>query len=189
MINKGIILAFFAGVTVGAGICYIYDKYYRKKETVTVTKYVCKDGKEESVNIPDKEEVFRPAGDTSVVNDIYHEVIQFSSNEPSGTPADSTADLAEGIREISQTEFEYDNYYSKITLRYYRKDGILIDEDNDTVELLEDTISVEGPDCIGRKVPGIAYIRNDLLHIDYEVLEDERSYHEIRGVEEGTFIS
>lgn len=187
MLNKSICLAFMAGVAVGTAICYMYDKYYRKKETITVTKYVYWD--KETDNTPKKEEVFRPAGDTFVVNDVYHRIIQMPSNEPNANPADAVSDLAEGIREITPDDFAFDNFYSKVTLRYYKKDGILVDENEETVEELAETISVEGPDCIGHFIPEVGYFRNDNLHIDYEVIEDERSYHEIRGVEEGTFIS
>lgn len=184
MFDKTVALAFMAGVVVGTGIgiglSYLYDKCHGKnKEPVVITKYVTDPTKAENVVL------------TSIQPEktMISSFVKLPTNEPSGNPADSVADLAEGIREITPDDFGFDNFYSKVSLRYYRKDGILVDEDNEEVEVLEETISVEGPDCIGNFIPGVGYFRNDNLHIDYEVIEDEGSYHEIRGVEEGTFIS
>lgn len=188
MINTSITLAFMAGAAVGVGICAIYDKYYRKKEVQTITKYIY-DTKAPVKSEPVVEPRNTETCSKTAIQTAYDKVIRLPSNEPSAAPADSELDLADGIRIISPNDFGFDNYYSKVTLRYYSKDGILVDEDNDEVELLEDTISAEGPDAIGHFTAGIGYFRNDNLHIDYEVIEDERSYHEIRGVEEGTFIS
>lgn len=198
MIERKVAVAFGLGVLFGAGVCFVYDRFFRKKETEVITKYI-------TTSTPDPEaDVEKPIAEKKTVTnnpvfydgsnfddifDRYHKVLTMPSNEPSAHPGNSETDLAEGIHEITPDEFAYDNYYSKITLRWYMKDGILIDEDNEEVELLSDTISSGGPDCIGHYIPDVAYIRNDNLHIDYEVIADERSYHEIRGVDEGTFIS
>lgn len=199
MLDRKVAVAFGLGALFGAGVCFVYDRFFRKKETEIVTKYITSTPDSEAdIDIPKeqevqktqkKEPVYYDGNNFDRVYDVYHKVLSMPSNEPTEHPGNSESDLAEGIHEITPDEFAYDNYYSKVTLKWFMKDGILIDEYNEEVELLSDTISSSGPDCIGHYIPDVAYIRNDNLHIDYEVIADERSYHEIRGVDEGTFIS
>lgn len=199
MFERKVAIAFGFGVLFGVGVSFVYDKFFRKKETKieTVTKYITTDTSNTSTVESEKNtqsrnkdtRVFYDGSNWDQVYNRYHDVLTMPSNEPSTHPGNSETDLAEGIYEITPDEFGYDNYYSKVTLRWYMKDGILIDESEEVVELLSETISSTGPDCIGHYIPDVAYIRNDNLHIDYEVIADEQSYHEIRGVAEGTFIS
>lgn len=75
----------------------------------------------------------------------------------------------------SSTFANTNNHYDKLTLIWYSVDDILADEDNERI--IDDAIV--GSDWraqVGKYEPGVAYIRNDGISVDYEIIKENLSY-------------
>lgn len=75
----------------------------------------------------------------------------------------------------SNTFANTNNHYDKITLIWYSVDDILADEDNERI--IDDAII--GSDWrtqVGKYEPDVAYIRNDGISVDYEIIKENLSY-------------
>lgn len=78
---------------------------------------------------------------------------------------------------ISPDEFAEDEEYDKVTLYYYA-DGVLADDTGDVV----DVSTVGGEECLeefGAFEDDAVYVRDDEEKVDYEILEDERTYKDL----------
>lgn len=78
--------------------------------------------------------------------------------------------------------------YDKVTLTYYDRDGSLVDESEELVHNVVDTIGEEALFEFGNKSddPNVVYIRNEKLAIDYEIIRVFNSYAEdVLGIEMG----
>lgn len=79
---------------------------------------------------------------------------------------------------IPPEEFgEFDDY-EKIGLTYYA-DQVLTDEDDELVEDIEDTVGFESLSHFGEYEDDSAFVRNDRLRCDYEILLDQRKYSDV----------
>lgn len=75
----------------------------------------------------------------------------------------------------SSTFANTNNHYDKITLIWYSVDDVLADEDNERI--IDDAII--GSDWrtqVGKYEPDVAYIRNDGISVDYEIIKEDLSY-------------
>lgn len=75
----------------------------------------------------------------------------------------------------SSTFANTNNHYDKLTLIWYSVDDILADEDNERI--IDDAIV--GSDWraqVGKYEPDVAYIRNDGISVDYEIIKENLSY-------------
>jgi hypothetical protein len=82
------------------------------------------------------------------------------------------------IYEISDEDYsETHNEYDKISLYYHRFDGILCDEQEELVDDIGRTISVEIEEGLFNR-NGAVYVRNDNIAADYEIVIMNSSYSE-----------
>lgn len=81
---------------------------------------------------------------------------------------------------IPPDEFDTLEDYEAISLKLYA-DGVVTDDDNRAMseEDIERTITRDSLNHIDEYEPGSVFVRNDALHVDYEVLTDERTYEEV----------
>ena len=94
---------------------------------------------------------------------------------------EKTPEQAEGIYVITPDDFNEMGHYSAATLTCYA-DGVIAD---DTDHIVDDVIELLGEywneDLLGQYEPDVAYIRNDYLMQDFEVVRDLRTYDEAHG--------
>lgn len=82
---------------------------------------------------------------------------------------------------ITHEEFVGDDEYEKITLTYFMRDQVLM---NEAEEVADDTDDLVGDDNlrhfgVGSQDPNIVYIRNLSVSTDFEVILDQRSYTKV----------
>lgn len=80
---------------------------------------------------------------------------------------------------ISPADFSENFEYDTIDITYFA-DGVLCDENNEPLEDIENTIGEDAVEHIGEFTPDAAYVRNERLKCDYEILRDERNYADIK---------
>jgi len=70
--------------------------------------------------------------------------------------------------------------YEAITLKLYA-DGTMADDDDRimTEEDIERTVTRENLEHIGDYEPDAVHVRNEAMHVDYEVLTDDKTYDEV----------
>lgn len=79
---------------------------------------------------------------------------------------------------IQQSDFgEFDDY-EKISLTY-TADGVLLDDMNEIVDDIEETVGEDSLEHFGEYEDDSVYVRNDAKKCDYEILLDQRNYQEI----------
>lgn len=110
----------------------------------------------------------------------YNIVPGSEDEEGESEPTVEKIDPVEDYRDpyvVSMDEFATMDGHDAVTLTYFR-DGVLADENYDRITDVEATVgdALErleqyGEDCV--------YVRNERLRVDYEILRDMRSYHEI----------
>lgn len=75
----------------------------------------------------------------------------------------------------SSTFANTNNHYDKLTLIWYSVDDILADEDNERI--IDDAIvGSDWRNKVGMYEPDVAYIRNDGISVDYEIIKENLSY-------------
>lgn len=87
---------------------------------------------------------------------------------------------------ISDTEFIHDEKenYTKVTLFYYRGDDILSEEDGAVVEDWKYNVGEDWKEYIGKFVEDEAFIRNDRISTDYNIVCEDMSYSDEFGDDE-----
>ena len=75
---------------------------------------------------------------------------------------------------------EYDDY-DQISLIYYIKDGVILDEEGEDVEYAEKILGLDGgiDEHFGEYEDDSVFIRNDYLRCNYEILKDNRHFYEV----------
>ena len=85
---------------------------------------------------------------------------------------------------ISGDDFLYDNKeYSKISLKYFRIDGVLATEDGKVVEDERYVLGDSWKAVVGMYDDDVAYIRNEKAGADFEVICEDMEYSQEFGVE------
>lgn len=82
---------------------------------------------------------------------------------------------------ISPEEFGESGNYTQISLTYY-SDGVLADDEDEIIEDIDDTVGEDFADHFGDYEDDSVFVRNDRLRCDYEILKDNRSYHDVVGI-------
>lgn len=82
---------------------------------------------------------------------------------------------------ISPEEFGESGNYMQISLTYY-SDGVLADDEDEIIEDIDDTVGEDFADHFGDYEDDSVFVRNDRLRCDYEILKDNRSYHDVAGI-------
>lgn len=85
---------------------------------------------------------------------------------------------------ISPEEFGESGNYTQISLTYY-SDGVLADDEDEIIEDIDDTVGEDFVDHFGDYEDDSVFVRNDRLRCDYEILKDNRSYHDVAGISLG----
>ena len=81
---------------------------------------------------------------------------------------------------ITPYQFAYENrHYDKLTLLYYPADKVLLNESEDIQESIDESIGEDALTKFGEFEEEVAYVRNDRLGIDYEVLLQPENEHYI----------
>lgn len=80
---------------------------------------------------------------------------------------------------ISPADFSENFEYDTVDITYFA-DGVLCNENNEPLEDIENTIGEDAVEHIGEFTPDAAYVRNERLKCDYEILRDERNYADIK---------
>lgn len=82
---------------------------------------------------------------------------------------------------ISPEEFGESGNYTQISLTYY-SDGVLADDEDEIIEDIDDTVGEDFADHFGDYEDDSVFVRNDRLRCDYEILKNNRSYHDVAGI-------
>lgn len=94
------------------------------------------------------------------------------------TEVDRTEPYIINDREFSE-EFDH---HDKISLYYYRIDDVLSDEDEETIEDIEEQIGYHALSQLVER-PTTVWVRNEPLCIDYEIMSINKSYAEtVHGI-------
>ena len=108
--------------------------------------------------------------------DSYRSVIVDYTSDDDET--DTKPERSEGIYPITPEEFNDMDTYQATTLICY-SDGVITDRSDVVIEDVEELLGNWDEQLIGQYEPDAAYIRNDYLMQDFEVLRSESSYKEI----------
>lgn len=173
-------LYFLIGVVVGAGAAtLICKKYYDSKleEEIDSVKeafktYDNKEEPEEEFKEPVQEVTPSLKTDSPEIKDLkdYANILRKSGYK--GPEKKSS------IYTIAPDEFgEDEENYETVSLTYYA-DGVLCDENDEVMEEPEQYIG-DALNKFGEWEPDAAYVRNEYLHIEYEILKDERPFSEV----------
>ena len=87
-------------------------------------------------------------------------------------------EVGDGIRIISPEEYGDDPGYESETL-YYFADGVLIDDQDNPVEDVANTVGLDFPSHFGEYEEDSVHVRNTRLRTDYEILLDVREYSSV----------
>lgn len=79
---------------------------------------------------------------------------------------------------IQPSDFVELDDYEKISLTY-TADGVLLDDMNEIVDDIEETVGEDSLEHFGEFEDDSVYVRNDAKKCDYEILLDQRNYQEI----------
>lgn len=190
--NGKVFGVFLGGVAVGATITYIF---LSRKFNAALTDKVNEET-DENFEKESKKKV-KPAGDWT--NDPFGGEEKEDENKDSEDENDTEGDHEEMMAEkerpndgemtepfvISEEQFSEEHpEFTKSTLIYYARDGVIAEEDD---SLLDDQLGAVGDDWITKidKQHPVIFVRNPKLGIDYEIDWDSRSYAvDIMGMDE-----
>lgn len=79
---------------------------------------------------------------------------------------------------ISPSEFG-DCDYSTVSLTYYADDVLTYESDDEIVENRDEIVGNDATDHFGEYEEDSVFVRNDAKKCDYEILYDQRNYHDI----------
>ena len=68
--------------------------------------------------------------------------------------------------------------YDKVTLTYYNKDDVLLDEDKEPIDDRTPVVGLSALESFGTMSddPNLVYVRNERYDIDYEIIREDASY-------------
>lgn len=180
-------VAFIIGSVVGVGIgvagtySYFKDKYEKlAEEDFNSRRVFDEDKKDESV-----EPVVEKTADSRTVDKpsiaAYSAILQkegyvnYSDMQDKKQKQEIAVDRPYVIQPSDFGEFDD---YEKISLTY-TADGVLLDDMNEIVDDIEETVGEDSLEHFGEYEDDSVYVRNDAKKCDYEILLDQRNYQEI----------
>lgn len=194
--HKALYFAF--GVAVGAGASwYFWKEYHRKRadEEIQSVKEAfaskkAEEGKSEKKKVQmtadlEADSVTYEKGRQSKLQD-YRAMVRESGYRSRTSPKDLLEDdpneppPGDNVTKpyvIRPEEFDTLDNYDAVCYTYYA-DGVLVDEDEDPLEIPEiaTAIGLDFASHFGDYDEDSIHIRNDLRHIDYEIVRDLRKY-------------
>ena len=201
--HKALYFAF--GVAVGAGASwYFWKEYHRKRadEEIQSVKEAFASKKAEEVKSEKKEvqmtvdleadSVAYEKERQSKLQD-YRAMVRESGYRSRTSPKDLLEDdpneppPGDNVTKpyvIRPEEFDTLDNYDAVCYTYYA-DGVLVDEDEDPLEIPEiaTAIGLDFASHFGDYDEDSIHIRNDLRHIDYEIVRDLRKYGDLHESE------
>ena len=197
--HKALYFAF--GVAVGAGASwYFWKEYHRKRsdeEIQSVKEAFAPKKAEEEKNEKKEpqmtaEQIAYGKERQSKLQD-YRALIRESGYQTRTSPKDLLEDdpdeqaPGDGVTKpyvIKPEEFDTLDDYDAVCYTYYA-DGVLVDEDEDPLEIPEIAMSIglDFASHFGDYDEDSVHIRNDLRHIDYEIIRDLRRYRDFHESE------
>ena len=165
-------VAFILGTIIGAGIgvigtySYFKDKYEKLAEEDFNSRRVFDENK--------KEESVEPVVECAAI--LQREgYVNYSDMQNKKQKQEISVDKPYVIQPSDFGEFDD---YEKISLTY-TADGVLLDDMNEIVDDIEETVGEDSLEHFGEYEDDSVYVRNDAKKCDYEILLDQRNYQEI----------
>lgn len=180
-------IAFIIGTIVGAGIgvagtySYFKDKYEKIAEEDFNSRRVFdedkKDESEESVTekTADSRTVDKPSIAEYAAKLQKEGYVNYNDMQDKKQKQEIAVDRPYVIQPSDFGEFDD---YEKISLTY-TADGVLLDDMNEIVDDIEETVGEDALECFGEYEDDAVHVRNDAKKCDYEILLDQRNYQEI----------
>lgn len=175
-------VAFIIGSVVGVGIgvagtySYFKDKYEKLAEEDFNSRRVFDEDKKDE---PVEPVVEKTADKPSIAE--YAAILQkegyvnYSDMQDKKQKQEIAVDRPYVIQPSDFGEFDD---YEKISLTY-TADGVLLDDMNEIVDDIEETVGEDSLEHFGEYEDDSVYVRNDAKKCDYEILLDQRNYQEI----------
>lgn len=174
------ILLVFSGLLCGAGAsAFFFKKHYEaiaNEEIKSVKETYCvRKMPEPAKNDEPKKDILKPS--SKVQKPSYFDqgtgvnYSFYSVSKEENTAARSSRHI------IPPEEFAMEDEYETASLIYY-SDGILADSDDRELktEDIEDMVGVSSLDHFGEYEADSVFVRNDQLHMDFEIIRDHRRY-------------
>lgn len=180
-------VSFILGTIIGAGIgvagtySYFKDKYEKLAEKDFNSRRVFdEDKKEESVEpivekTADSRTVDKPSIAECAAILQREGYVNYSDMQNKKQKQEIAVDRPYVIQPSDFGEFDD---YEKISLTY-TADGVLLDDMNEIVDDIEETVGEDSLEHFGEYEDDSVYVRNDAKKCDYEILLDQRNYQEI----------
>ena len=180
-------VSFILGTIIGAGIgvagtySYFKDKYEKLAEKDFNSRRVFdedkKDESEETVaeKTADSRTVDKPSIAEYAARLQKEGYVNYSDMQDKKQKQEIGVDKPYVIQPSDFGEFDD---YEKISLTY-TADGVLLDDMNEIVDDIEETVGEDSLEHFGEYEDDSVYVRNDAKKCDYEILLDQRNYQEI----------
>lgn len=168
------IVSFVLGAAFGCvGTFYICKKYYEAKneEDVESVKEAFRTRKKKETKQQEHDEEPKEKTQEKKAFTAYHNIAKSYASE-------GPDDVITEPYSIAPDEFGEFDEYDKITLFCY-SDGVLADENNDIIDPAESPVGNDWEEAIGEWEEDCAYIRNEALKCDYEILVDHRAFSSV----------
>ena len=190
------VMTFISGAVIGAaGVLLWLRKDYNKKieEAVTEHEQKAAEAKKEAEKAKKELESEKKNADVRLQNELCRRLGYTGDAAEVMTRKADTRDSRASERHsergnieypepygISGDDFLYDNKeFSKITLMYYKVDGVLATENGDVIEDVPFVIGEYWKNEIGKYDDDVAYIRNEKAGSDYEVVCEDLEYAQV----------
>lgn len=180
-------VSFILGTIIGAGIgvagtySYFKDKYEKLAEKDFNSRRVFDEDKKDESEEPvaektaDSRTVDKPSIAEYAARLQKEGYVNYSDMQDKKQKQEIGVDKPYVIQPSYFGEFDD---YEKISLTY-TADGVLLDDMNEIVDDIEETVGEDSLEHFGEYEDDSVYVRNDAKKCDYEILLDQRNYQEI----------
>lgn len=180
-------VSFILGTIIGAGIgvagtySYFKDKYEKLAEKDFNSRRVFDEDKKDESEEPvaektaDSRTVDKPSIAEYAARLQKEGYVNYSDMQDKKQKQEIGVDKPYVIQPSDFGEFDD---YEKISLTY-TADGVLLDDMNEIVDDIEETVGEDSLEHFGEYEDDSVYVRNDAEKCDYEILLDQRNYQEI----------
>lgn len=179
--NAKTVIAFIAGAAVGY---FLTKRHYDK---LMMCNY-CEPIEEEHVEVPSEPVEVEQAPWRVEKPDIMEYAAKIREAKYALEQHDENKEEKGGVEPmdserpyvISPDEFGEDEEYETETLFYY-EDGVLTDRSENVIENVDEIIGIDSLSHFGEYEDDSVFVRNDKLHVEYEILRDTRNYADIEA--------
>lgn len=196
------VVAFLLGAGIGSvGTYFGVKKYFENymNEEIDSVKDYYKDLGEDMKNQIDDLEIILNDDETKpemaekeAAEELdYEEMIQklnygaFSSKEKKSEAASVVEDQKNVPYVIDADAFAGDISNEKVTLTYFKEDGVFMDEYYELVSNGPELVGESNLDRFGEFEEDVLYVRNDLMRTDYEIILEHCAYAESEYCDHG----